>query len=379
ITNVAKMEHYVDVSPKFEHSLSVYIEGIGTRDLEKDSTVGYAFGTQSTGVKKKVEKGITETLEEIKSVVKEETVIDKLVIDVFGFSRGAAAARYYIYQAVVVKKLLHRLRAESYQIATANLSVAFVGLYDTVASEGLSHANDTRSLKLDAISHVAVKKVIHLVAADEHRANFSLTNIKSAGSRGKEIFLPGVHSDIGGSYAPSSDEVELEINHAYSHSALEQDRAQLIDEGWYYPNEIAISSPPQYNLSPMSYHQGIPPPPAKNKLLVTRRHIRHDYDKIPLHIMAEFAKAAGMVFLSSIQEESIPSRLMPVYDSLLSYAQNNHSCLSHWFQRNNPDWLRWLRHDYCHYSAHYTLVGGLIAANKPNIKGNKRGRKIYAG
>ncbi len=54
------------------------------------------------------------------------------------------------------------------------------------------------ALKLNAIQHA--KDVVHLTAADEHRKKFSLTDIRSAGGKGREICLPGVHADIGGSY-----------------------------------------------------------------------------------------------------------------------------------------------------------------------------------
>ncbi len=45
-----------------------------------------------------------------------------------------------------------------------------------------------------------------MAESDEHRVNFRLTNINSAGSRGTEKFLPVVHSDIGGSYVDGVDE-----------------------------------------------------------------------------------------------------------------------------------------------------------------------------
>ena len=47
---------------------------------------------------------------------------------------------------------------------------------------------------------------MHLVAAEEHRKNVSLTDIASAGSKGRELFLPGVHSDIGGDYRDEASE-----------------------------------------------------------------------------------------------------------------------------------------------------------------------------
>ncbi|MCC8039305.1 MAG: DUF2235 domain-containing protein [Bacteroidales bacterium] len=42
--------------------------------------------------------------------------------------------------------------------------------------------------------------VIHICAADEFRENFALVNIGRSIENGKEIIIPGCHSDVGGSY-----------------------------------------------------------------------------------------------------------------------------------------------------------------------------------
>ncbi|MCU1759726.1 DUF2235 domain-containing protein, partial [Pseudomonas sp. 14P_8.1_Bac3] len=42
------------------------------------------------------------------------------------------------------------------------------------------------------------KKVVHLVAKDERRHNFSLNSAGAA-----DIRLPGAHSDLGGGYIPN--------------------------------------------------------------------------------------------------------------------------------------------------------------------------------
>jgi len=88
------------------------------------------------------------------------------------------------------------------------IEIDFAGLFDTVASHGLFRLlfslSNTKNLKLHAVSKA--KQAIHLIAAEEHRENFSLTDIASAGSKGRELFLPGVHSDIGGGYRDEASE-----------------------------------------------------------------------------------------------------------------------------------------------------------------------------
>lgn len=53
----------------------------------------------------------------------------------------------------------------------------FVGLFDTVASFGLIHKNDVSQLNLKM--GAKPNKVVHLIASDEYRENFKLTNIDS--------------------------------------------------------------------------------------------------------------------------------------------------------------------------------------------------------
>ena len=85
-----------------------------------------------------------------------------------------------------------------------------MGLYDTVASFGIGHGTDTSDLKLDSITKA--RFVYHLASDDEYRDNFPLTNINSCGLRGIEFILPGVHSDIGGSYLNNDEEMSAIAN-----------------------------------------------------------------------------------------------------------------------------------------------------------------------
>ncbi|MGS0528327.1 phospholipase effector Tle1 domain-containing protein [Zobellia nedashkovskayae] len=67
--------------------------------------------------------------------------------------------------------------------------VRFIGLFDSVASHGFVQHNDAVDLGLDSVKHA--KHTFHLASADEHRTKFSLTDIRSAGSRVYKSFYPG--------------------------------------------------------------------------------------------------------------------------------------------------------------------------------------------
>lgn len=141
------------------------------------------------------------------------------IIDVFGFSRGAAMARDFINTFYTRNKKLYKL---------TKIRFNFVGLYDTVGSFGVAgndinykpkkeyesevseslfteHVNDERFEPYNF--HMAMKsadKIVHMIASDEVRKNFPLSNI--AGSGHTEWTYGGVHSDIGGGYLPEETE-----------------------------------------------------------------------------------------------------------------------------------------------------------------------------
>ena len=127
----------------------------------------------------------------------------KLGLDFFGFSRGATTARsfihkiWYFYSYFNLRENIHdkpifvpRLYYMLGIPYAVEINVRFLGLFDTVSSYGLNHKNDVDFLRLK-IPTGFVRKTVHLVAADEYRSNFSLTNIASAGKKGTEIILPG--------------------------------------------------------------------------------------------------------------------------------------------------------------------------------------------
>lgn len=364
LSNVAKMEEYVDTN-NANYIFSTYIEGQGTTDFKADSFFGKALGLMETGVTQRARKGINEIVSTIQGLGK-KIIIEKLTIDVFGFSRGAAAARNFLHQAMNNQShgrnpawpLKRRLEGAGFEVEL--VEVQFAGLFDTVSSVGLpsEHKNNSSRLHLNAISYA--KDVVHLAAAEEHRANFSLTNTSSAGT--KEIYLPGVHSDIGGGYTDHFEE-DLIIFKGDKTEMLAE-KARLKAAGWFEDEQMNEIGPSRQTRGPA----------RRIWKLGIKRIVRNKYDRIPLHIMAEFARKSQINLISDLEtdNELTGDLLVTLLDQLKSYANRRSSRAEDW-QGNEP-WLKELRGRFLHFSAHYSGTG-----MEPRFVDGKRKRLVYEG
>ncbi|WP_017708693.1 T6SS phospholipase effector Tle1-like catalytic domain-containing protein [Pseudomonas syringae] len=133
-----------------------------------------------------------------------------LKLYVYGFSRGAAAARAFVSWLNELMRYQPFLALDDLQIP---LSVEYLGLLDTVASVGFA------DIMPGADGHMAwadgnqelpggglVKRCLQLAASFEQRLCFPLESIRrESGSypvNSVEVIYPGVHSDLGGGYPP---------------------------------------------------------------------------------------------------------------------------------------------------------------------------------
>jgi Uncharacterized alpha/beta hydrolase domain (DUF2235) len=96
---------YTNVARKWfctQKAYHIYVEGMGTEDFKNDVSDGYAFGSGLTGIRAKVRKGCedlaTKIVNEIKDKKNSKKILTQVTVDVFGFSRGAAAARNMAYE-----------------------------------------------------------------------------------------------------------------------------------------------------------------------------------------------------------------------------------------------------------------------------------------
>lgn len=289
----------------------IYIEGVGTYEPEKnglssgkdDSSMAGATGRDDfsgTGIDAKIRRAQKLIKASINKMVgeQENLRIKSLTLDIFGFSRGAATARSFIYR-IWNLDFYYNLRTNIYGEPIykpsshffgiqyrVQINVRFLGLFDTVSSYGLRHKNDVNQLNLK-IQKGFVRKTVHLVAADEYRSNFSLTNIASAGEKGTEIILPGAHSDIGGGYAQEEHEY---LYMGYMPSGYEltyrpvfrgyMTFERLHNDKWINDYLYNYASD-QYWRRNHSKAYNSPPP---------FRRVRNDYARIPLKIMYNLAK-----------------------------------------------------------------------------------------
>ncbi|RCL28891.1 DUF2235 domain-containing protein [Pseudomonas sp. AFG_SD02_1510_Pfu_092] len=139
-----------------------------------------------------------------------------LKLYVYGFSRGAAAARAFVNW---LNLLLSRREAEPtltlYDIKLP-VTVKYLGLLDTVVSVGFADISPgatghmswgDRSQVLPAGKLIA--RCLHIVASHEQRLSFPLESIRREDGEypknSVEVIYPGVHSDQGGGY-PRGDQ-----------------------------------------------------------------------------------------------------------------------------------------------------------------------------
>lgn len=325
-TNVANMWNGYD-SKNPPLTAKVYIEGIGTaspvenelsdaRDEEnltssqrKDDTIqGSGFGYGSNGINAKIERGcmlITAKINQLllKKECKNSTV-RTLFIDVFGFSRGAAAARSFASRlkrdtgSINEKKnVCLKNHLTHPKLKNVKFEVRFMGLFDTVSSYNKrfslspDFSNDVGELALTIPGEV--KHAVQLVAADEYRKNFALTTIQSVGNTGVEIAIPGAHSDIGGGYPPveaeniyMNGEDKTGPRHCRGYMSLKE----LYEENWLPSN--------WFEELPTIMTDGR----VKSKAPQNRR-VQNDYARIPLQVMYHQAKEKGLAFQSETMKD----------------------------------------------------------------------------
>ena len=308
------------IYPKKDDYFSIYIEGIGTKEPKKnedgsytyygDFTRGQGFGTGETGLKEKARKGAADLFKELKK--KGFIEIKSITLDLFGFSRGAAAARMFAneiwkYNSGTDDVVLEEFTKSKLNIKLPKIKLRFIGIYDTVSSFDESNFSsdtvydDQVKNKLLLKLNGSLGYVAHLTAENEYRKMFPLTNSKSMTS-GIELTLPGCHSDIGGGYN-DKDKEEVVIEGSYT-TYVKQDRDRMIDQGWYRPEQ-------------MKWRVG------SSRVKGTRTGISNKYSYVVLHLMAEIAKRKYKIPWNDGKMKKnfpIPDSLTPTKERLWAYA-----------------------------------------------------------
>ncbi|MCC9074394.1 DUF2235 domain-containing protein [Flavobacterium sp. F-65] len=99
-TNVARMWTCCE-----QKKYAIYVPGMGTDNLMRDSQDGFAFGSGQTGIRARVRNACEQIADKIFEVIekkeqekKSQKALTQITLDVFGFSRGAATARNLVYE-----------------------------------------------------------------------------------------------------------------------------------------------------------------------------------------------------------------------------------------------------------------------------------------
>ena len=235
-SNVARLSLTHPRKSESSGQLAIYIPGLGTPYPE----IG-EYGTSATGLGfgASGEKRIARARFELDAFITKAKAratnptqpIRMINLALFGFSRGAATARAFAVR--LAKECVAKDGGWRYQGYPIRLY--FMGLFDTVASSGLSGGlkvidhSPTLRAGLDSLSlpigtvltlaskdgHYAwahdlriprmVEQCVHFVAAHEVRDSFPLDSVRDGEHyppNTHEVVYPGVHSDVGGGYAP---------------------------------------------------------------------------------------------------------------------------------------------------------------------------------
>lgn len=343
---------------------SLYVTGIAVRPGEEDNELAAGLGTGRDGVADRVHWACAR----LRAIVGSNRYAN-VTIDVFGFSRGAAAARYFINS--VNQGSFGRLdggTARSVQsgdivddraitlgpVTLPEATIRFAGLFDTVAAIGSAH--DPVNINLRDGSANAV---VHLTAADEYRQGFSLDSLRDEHggipSGWVEESLPGAHSDIGGGYrgigetlVPIAPLVRSLGSGVSMGSAIAEYR-QEVDSFKQRVRDGGFATNREENFRLVTDQDRTPGDPVQYAHCIWMRHVvRNGMDKVSLQVMHDQASMESVPFapVPNRAPYSIPENLGPVLERLrrAEAITDQQRSLIHLY--------------YTHWSAHYGRVQG---------------------
>ena len=317
---------------------AAYVQGIGTDKGNDDSKRSMGTGSGLYGIVAKSDEAVGLIAEQISKFLelnkKQHFAIEKIQFDVFGFSRGAAAARHFVNRVrnndkAIQQAITKGLNGRNQHGKSAG-ETRFLGLFDTVCAVGtVSNLFDVHSgvnpgVDLELPPDIA-QKVFQITAMHECRYNFSLNSIREWWP---ELALPGVHSDIGGGYNPKEKEylfltrpesetvsksIPAEMTDSYRRSAAEIPALKSLPalsaiipggkvktESWY-----------DYLVNEDKKRGGITQKRVRAAVTIERV-VTNDWSKVSLRVMLDAAQEAGVLFdamLLKYSDLSLPPEL----------------------------------------------------------------------
>lgn len=372
---------------------SLYIDGIGTEADKPDSKMGLGFGISDTGIIAKTDKAISmlpiciqDALRTASKQLSDNILIIKtLQFDIFGFSRGAAAARHFanriLYEDPAIISVVRQFLTGISVNDSPLIKSRFIGIFDTVTAIGIPnvrnrHIADTSDVKLTLHPEIA-ESVFHITAANECRFNFALNSVKNAWP---ELALPGVHSDIGGGYLPLTREnlfltrpltetvpYDLPDEKTWSYRQTTGQLQMLNQSPCLSPllRTNVISAETWYDDRAPLDRYGQLQKRSYTALAIRDRTVRNEWSRVALRVMIEAAKEAGVVLEPigpSDLNMKLPDELAPLCEKALAmgYAVRNGQVAKAYSQ----DELDIITEKYVHCSANWNAIrfnsGGFI-------------------
>ncbi len=408
-SNVAKLwdlydEGRIESGNTITHRFSIYAPGAGTKTGDDDVLYSAATGMGEAGIVPQVTYAFSQLAQQAKDTFQDKP-INRLTLDLFGFSRGAAAARHAAHEINQGESgLLAEILAQNHIPWPEMVEVRFVGLFDSVAAivnpaagDLLAHNNRNHPVKLylnpDEVGHA-----VHLTAAHEHRRNFALNSLRSRDgslpANFREISLPGVHSDIGGGYGDSQREdvllsPRLQVprdrlrwpNKTLQWDNLEAKRKQVEAEGWLGSYSLPVRQSEQLQAWPkdqgpegparleiVTRRQKHPAPDGRVELVLRMlRQVRGEYSQVALRLMHWLATDSGAP-LQDIDtrraDNTLPNELNPILQQILEQVEQGSDAPSLTTEHEHL-----LLQRYIHYSAHYNGVETLVAGTPAKLEG----------
>lgn len=375
---------------------AIYIEGIGTESGEGDSAYGMGTGRGDTGVVRKTDKAVAALAAGIQEYFNRHAdarscVIKELQFDIFGFSRGAAAARHFANRvfnqdSAIIAAIKSGLGDVEFS-GTPGGKTRFLGIFDTVAAIGTPvnglnpHSADTGEVNI-ALRPGVAGKVFHITAQHECRFNFALNSVKPAWP---ELALPGVHSDIGGGYNPSEYEAyfltrpqfeTVPLSTPDSETRIYRQTCEQLKVMDTYPAIAPVFQSVEIEINAWhddrmpTDHYGTPQKRSGAALIIDRS-TRNDWSKVVLRVMLDAAQDAGVIFDPILPDNgnlSLPAELNSLCEKAIVMgraARNGQSAIGF----TTPE-IHALAEKYLHCSANWNSVvrdgqGMVIGAVKP--------------
>lgn len=353
--------------------LKTYIEGIGTLGARPDSLRGQAMGTGETGVVARVRQAPGLIQLQLASFERAHgsSRIQRVEFDIFGFSRGAAAARHCANELL---KPGRGLFAELFKHSALNrldpaqdVAIHLMGLFDTVAAIGtLSQPSVSDAINPGVNLYLppgCARQVIQLTARDENRHMFALNSVHPDHL---EIALPGVHSDVGGGYLLDAQEAlslapicRVSLAPAQPLETTAEWRSAMAQVDALRASGLADHG--SLRLDIIDVPRGTPGHARgaeRNCLLAIHleRPVRGELSLIALRVMRQLAVDHDVPFacLDGCPELSLPDELQPIATRILEQVRARRPIAL------DAEQERLLRSRYIHRSAHWTATRGLL-------------------